>query len=399
MPRPLRILVTDGDNRAALAITRSLGRQGHRIVVGEKRLPSLAQVSRYCAERVAYPDPARDGDGFVDTLVRTVRERAIDVVMPVAEITTGLIVGHKSAFEPYCRVPFPDVEAFNRAANKVEVIALAQELEIPTPFSVVLAKSGDRPPKGNNLRFPVVVKAHRSRVSVDGGWRSTSVAYATTATELDAVLASKDPAEYPVLLQERIVGPGMGVFLCYDGGRPVAVFSHKRLREKPPSGGVSVLCESVPVHPRAKAYATTLLDHLKWRGVAMVEFKLDQADDTPKLMEINGRFWGSLQLAIDAGVDFPGMLINIAMGERVEPVESYRIGVKSRWLLGDLDALLMRLFKGADALHLGPRHPGKVRAVAEFLKFFQRDMRYEMWSSQDMRPSLHEAVRWFTRHA
>lgn len=399
MPRPLRILVTDGENRAALAITRSLGRQGHRIVVGEKTQPSLAQVSRYCAERVTYPDPTRDGPGFVDTLVRTVRDRAIDVVMPVSEITTGLIVGHKSAFEPYCRVPFPDVEAFNRAANKVEVITLAQELGIPTPLSVVLAKSGDRPPKGNKLRFPVVVKPHRSRVSVDGGWRSTSVAYATTATELDAVLASKDPTEYPVLLQERIVGPGMGVFLCYDNGRPVAVFSHKRLREKPPSGGVSVLCESVPVHPRAKTYATTLLDHLKWRGVAMVEFKLDQADDTPKLMEINGRFWGSLQLAIDAGVDFPGMLVHIAMGERVEPVESYRVGVKSRWLLGDLDALLMRLFKGADALHLGPGHPGKVRAVAEFLKFFQRDMRYEIWSSTDMRPSLHEAVRWFTRHA
>jgi predicted ATP-grasp superfamily ATP-dependent carboligase len=392
-------LVTDGENRAALAITRSLGRQGHRIVVGEKRQPSLAQVSRYCAESVTYPDPVLNGDAFVDALLRTVRDRAIDIVIPVAEITTALIVGHKSAFEPDCRVPFPDVDAFNRAANKVEVITLAQELGIPTPWSVVLAKRGDVPATRDELRFPIVVKPHRSRVLVNGRWCSTSVTYATTAMELEAILDAKDTAEYPVLLQERIVGPGMGVFLCYDRGQPVAVFSHKRLREKPPSGGVSVLCESVPVLPQAKAYATALLDRLKWRGVAMVEFKLDHRDNTPKLMEINGRFWGSLQLAIDAGVDFPGMLLCIAMGEPVAPVESYRIGAKSRWLLGDLDALMMRLFKGDDVLHLGPGHPGKVRAVAEFLKFVQRDMRYETWSRSDMRPALHEAARWFTRHA
>jgi predicted ATP-grasp superfamily ATP-dependent carboligase len=101
----------------------------------------------------------------------------------------------------------------------------------------------------------------------------------------------------------------------------------------------------VPVSPQAQLYAQALLDELRWQGVAMVEFKMDQASQTLKLMEINGRFWGSLQLAIDAGVDFPFLLLRTMADEPVEPIGTYRIGVKSRWFLGDLDALLMRLFK------------------------------------------------------
>jgi predicted ATP-grasp superfamily ATP-dependent carboligase len=394
----MKILVTDGDNRAALAITRSLGRTGHRIVVGEKTQPSLAQASRYCAESFRYPDPARDGAGFVETLLRTVRERGIEVVLPVAEITTALVVEHKSAFEAYCRVPFPEAATFNRAADKVEVMGLAEQLRIPTPISVVMEKLGEHPPWPAGLSFPIVVKPHRSRVPVDGAWRSASVTYARTETELDTIVAAKDPAEYPLLLQQRIIGPGVGLFLCYHRGARVAVFSHRRLREKPPSGGVSVLCESVPPHPRALAYAGALLDHLKWQGVAMVEFKLDLADNTPKLMEINGRFWGSLQLAIDAGVDFPSILLQTVTGERIEPVEAYRIGVKSRWLLGDLDALLLMLFKHRDELHLPPGHDGKIRSMVNFMKLWQKDLHYEILSLSDMRPGLYEAIRWFTHH-
>ena len=139
--------------------------------------------------------------------------------------------------------------------------------------------------------------------------------------------------------------------MCYQHGRLVAEFSHRRIREKPPSGGVSVLCESVPVVPQAKQYAQALLDALRWEGVAMVEFKMDMADQSLKLIEINGRFWGSLQLAIDAGVDFPALLVQTLADEPMPVIDSYRVGVRSRWLMGDFDALLMRLFKREDELH------------------------------------------------
>jgi predicted ATP-grasp superfamily ATP-dependent carboligase len=392
---PLTILVTDGDTRPALAITRSLGSKNHRVIVGAKSQPALAQVSRYCHGRFAYPDPVNDSAGFVEALLRTIRERNVDVVLPVTEITTALVVQNRAEIERYSRVPFPSVGTFNRAANKVEVLALAEKLSVPIPTGVVLTRPGERPQWPTELRFPVVVKPHRSRIMVDGRWHSTAVTYAENEAELKAVLDAKDPSEYPILLQQRIVGPGVGVFMCYQHGRLVAEFSHRRIREKPPSGGVSVLCESVPVVPQAKQYAQALLDALRWEGVAMVEFKMDMADQSLKLIEINGRFWGSLQLAIDAGVDFPALLVQTLADEPMPVIDSYRVGVRSRWLMGDFDALLMRLFKREDELHLPPGHAGKLLSILRFLKLWQKDTYNEIVRLSDLKPAWHELQRWF----
>jgi predicted ATP-grasp superfamily ATP-dependent carboligase len=83
--------------------------------------------------------------------------------------------------------------------------------------------------------------------------------------------------------------------------------------------------------------ALTILTNLKWYGVAMVEFKYDPRDNQPKLLEINPRFWGSLELAIKAGVNFPYLLYKVVMDEEIEPVMKYKLGVRCRWLLpGDL---------------------------------------------------------------
>lgn len=395
MQHPLAILVMDGDTRPALAITRSLGRKGHRVIVGAKSQPSLAQASRYCHASFTYPDPVRNSVGFVETLLRTIRERSVDVVLPVTEITTALVVQNRAEIERNSLVPFPAAAIFNRAADKVEVLALAKKLSIPIPLGVVLERPGERPIWPSGLRFPVVVKPHRSRILVDGRWQSTSVTYAESEEELQAILAAKDPSEYPILLQERIVGPGVGVFMCYQRGRQVAEFSHRRIREKPPSGGVSVLCESASVSPQAKSHAQALLDALGWEGVAMVEFKLDQADQTLKLMEINGRFWGSLQLAIDAGVDFPALLVQTLSDEPMSVIDTYRVGVRSRWLMGDFDALLMRLFKREDELHLPPGHAGKLLSILRFLKVWQKDTYNEIVRLSDLKPALHELQRWF----
>lgn len=395
MDRPLRILVTDGGSRPALAITRSLGSKGHHIVVGEKEHPSLAQASRYCAESFVYPDPIRDSVGFVETLLEAVRGKNIDVLLPVAEVTTSLVLSRKAELERLCRLPLPDIATFNLAADKVELMALADKLSVPTPISVVVRNPGERSSWPAHLQFPVVIKPHRSRVCLNGEWQPTSVSYAEGPAELEAILSSKKSYEYPLLLQQRIVGSGVGMFLCYQRGECVAVFGHKRLREKPPSGGVSTLCESVAISPEAVAHAQALLNYLKWHGVAMVEFKVDEAEKRLKLMEINGRFWGSLQLAIDAGVDFPALLLEVMGAKTVKQEGQYRLGIRSRWFVGDLDAMLMRLTKSDAALHLPPGHEGRLRSLWNFIAPGPGKTYNEIARLSDLKPAFHEVSQWF----
>lgn len=388
---PKTVLVTDGDSRAALAVTRSLGQAGYRVLVGEKRRWALAQASRYCARPVQYPDPATDPAAFVDALIALVREHAIDAIVPVADVATMVIAEHRHILEPICRLPIGDTLSVRRAADKADIVRTAQRLGVPVPQTVFLESRHGLQDCLPQLSFPVVVKAKSSRLRTATGWISSGVRYAKNADELARDVAGRHDAEFPLLLQERIDGPGMGIFLCYDRGAPVAVFSHKRLREKPPSGGVSVLSESVDVPPVARQYSEALLRELNWQGVAMVEFKVDARDGTPRLMEINGRFWGSLQLAIDAGVDFPVILLRSLEGAEPRPSPVYRTGVKSRWLLGDLDSLMSQVFGGART-----RWPwsARMRAMLHFMRLWETNLYYENPRLSDLGPWFCEMYRW-----
>jgi predicted ATP-grasp superfamily ATP-dependent carboligase len=386
----MRILVTDGENRASLAITRSLGRAGHHVFVGEKTRSSLAQASRYCVERVLYDDPVFSPDGFVDSLADAVRTHQIDVLLPVTDITTFLVTRNRARFGA-CAVPFADADIVELAADKIALMESAAHLGVPAPRSVVVSDPGNVPQ--TDFSYPLVIKPRQSRVRTGARWVSTSVGYAHDREGLLRDLAARSPHDFPLMLQERIIGPGVGVFACYHEGRPIALFSHRRLRERPPWGGVSVLAESIPMCPLARESAIRLLDGLKWHGVAMVEFKRDVRDGVPKLMEINGRFWGSLQLAVDSGVDFPRLLVQGVETGRFEPQPAYRVGVRTRWLWGDVDSLLVSLFASAAA----PEPPRRLRAAIQFLKFFGAGLHYDNPKWSDPMPFLFESYAWCRR--
>lgn len=391
----MKVLVTDGNNRAALAITRSLGRKGHLVIVGATRHPSLASSSKYCHDSFVYPSPTDNPTGFIERLIEVVREKNIDIVLPVSDVTTIPVSEHKSILEHYCKVPFPEQDAVKLAANKAQLFSVAEELGVAVPRTLLIENSTQPFVLPEEMAFPLVIKPCRSRIRTNSGWISTSVTYAKDWEELRGTIEELHPLAYPLLLQERIVGPGVGVFACYNRGKPVAFFSHRRLREKPPSGGVSVLRESIPVLPVAKDFSERLLVYLNWHGVAMVEFKLDNRDNLPKLIEINGRFWGSLQLAIDAGVDFPNLLVDTAVQKAVGPVKEYKVGVKTRWLLGDIDRLLLILFKSKSKLNLPVGHKGKIGCLLEFMKLWGDNTHYEVLSMDDFKPWLYEVGQWF----
>ncbi|WP_116813666.1 ATP-grasp domain-containing protein [Steroidobacter cummioxidans] len=389
-----RILVTDSDNRSALAATRSLGELGHTVFTASESHPSLASVSKHSAGFDAYSSPYRAPDQFAKDVAAIAARRQIDVLLPMTEITTILLTRARDLLPPTVRIPFPDADIVATAADKSKVLQLAAEIGVPIPKTLVVESPDEIEAVLQRVEYPAVFKPARSRAWNGERWISGGTAYSRTADDLRARLNNLDPAIFPVLIQERIQGPGVGVFVCCgQDSQVLATFAHRRLREKPPSGGVSVLCESAPVDPVAKEHAIHLLRSIGWRGVAMVEFKQDSRDGSLKLMEINGRFWGSLQLAIDAGVNFPRLAAEIALGQAT-PIDNYRVGVRCRWFWGDTDAMLALLFRSRSQLNLPEAHPGRWRTLLSFLKLWQPRTRYELERSGDPRPALLAAKRW-----
>jgi predicted ATP-grasp superfamily ATP-dependent carboligase len=389
-----KVLVLDGRQRSALALVRSLGRHGISITVGEDDHPCLASVSKYCRHRFTYASPSKGPRPFIDSILSELRREKYEMIFPMTDITCYLISEFRDEISEYTQVPMVDRDTFARASEKLEVIETCKGLGLPVPQTWILRERADLDKIMAELPFPVVIKPRRSRYLIDNSWILTGVDYAFSAEELCRKIDNYDRRIPLPLIQERIIGQGAGAFAIFNRGELKAIFSHKRIREKPPSGGVSVLCESAPVSPLMRDYSIKLLKALGWHGVAMVEFKIDSRDNVPKIMEINGRFWGSLQLAINAGIDFPYMLYRLTKDGDISELSDYKIGLQSRWLIGDIDHLLLIILKSPETLRLPERYPGKLKTLYEFLKFCKPNMKHEEFLYADFHPFFHEIKQW-----
>ena len=394
---PLNVFVTDGDERPALAIVRALGRSGLSVAVGSEKPACLSSSSKYCARHVVYPSPSRDPDGFERFLTTFIHREEPSVVLPVTDIATHSICALQELMGLRSATAVPPLDAFELVSDKRWLLERAARCGIRVPRTHAVQGLSALAAIENRIAYPAVVKPVRSRIRTRDGWLATGVHYASCRGELRNLFERTEYlATYPSLIQERIEGSGVGMFGLFDRGELIAEFAHVRLREKPPSGGVSVLRVSVAVDPVLREAAIRLLGPLGWHGVAMIEFKQERRTGELVLMEVNGRFWGSLQLAIDAGLDFPRLACDLALGRRPPAMPPYKVGVRNRWLLGDLDHLLLRLFKSAEALHLPAGAPSRWRAAADFLQLSGRDLHYETISRDDPGPFAYEC-RQYTR--
>jgi len=310
----------------------------------------------------------------------------------MTEISADIVLKNRSKLEGLI-IPFASYKSFENLTDKWMLFELAERLGVPSPKTYFIQSPADITALEDEFEYPIVLKPYRSRIFENGRWISGTVRYARSKSELKEIVSYSEPFnKHSFLVQEFIRGTGQGIFALYDNGRPVTFFAHRRLREKPPTGGVSVLCESIAVDDGLREIATKILDSVKWHGIAMVEFKVSD-DGTPYLMEVNARFWGSLQLAIDSGIDFPYLLYRMALGDNIACIDKYNIGIRSRWLLGDLDNLYFTI---SGTTGSASEYFSKAKAFMNFLNFFGKRTRYEVNQWGDLMPFIFELRNYLT---
>ena len=386
--KPCNILILDANQRSALAAVRSLGRiPGNIIHVADSSSEALAGASRFCHQYHQHPSPINQLEKFITWLTDFIERHEIHFLLPMTEITsrTALTIRDRLG---QCALPFAELDTVLALSDKWRLIQLANSIGINCPNTRYCANSFEllrTPPE----HFPIVVKPCLSRILHEGEWISTGVHIARDLNDLIRLTQESTYLQtHPFLLQEYIPGHGAGVFTLYRLGAPITFFAHRRIREKPPSGGVSVLSESVAASPQLVQIARKLLDHTQWHGVAMVEFRITP-DGTPYLMEVNTRFWGSLQLAIDCGVDFPKLLLQSTLSpDAPASMINYKVGQRLRWLLGDLDNLYLTL---RGSVGIG----SKLSAVLRFLTPHPFITRHEVNRWGDLQPAFFELKNYF----
>jgi predicted ATP-grasp superfamily ATP-dependent carboligase len=317
------VLVTDARYKHALAAVRNLSAHGLRIIAAApdtstRRLGALA--SRHTTARAVYPDPATCESDFIRVLGETLEMHEVDVLLPVGDATVRAVARNRSALPDRVRVPLGKWRgSIDIAADKRRSLELAERLGVPVPAMFTTP--------GHAHSYPVVVKPRAG----SGGVRYITSRAAATATF--------DPERD--LCEEYIDGVGCAYFGLFEHGAERAFFMHRRIREFPPSGGPSTAAESIN-DPELRDLGVRLLSALGWHGVAMVEFKRDRRDNTYKFMEINPKFWGSLELATAAGVEFPWLAVQLALEKRIEETPLYVAGLRFQWIVDDMRHVLAR---------------------------------------------------------
>jgi len=363
-----RVLVTDGHFRKTLAVVRSLGHKGISVTVGERTLFNTSFFSKYCVKRLVYPSPRRFPNQFIDFLLKEIKENQYDCIFPMEEETLLLVAKYHSEISQYTYLLSPDLKQIEFVRDKKNLMQFAETHGIPTPKTFQIQGTEDL--HSYSIPIPAVIKPRISSGSF-------GIVYVKRQEDLISSYQSVH-GQYPFPIIQEWIPDGEGTFgfsaLFDEASNIKAAFVHKKLRMYPVQGGPSTLREGVE-HPQIMELGVSLLKSLNWVGVGMVEFKVDPRDGIPKLMELNPRFWGSLQLAIVSGVDFPYLILKMARGESFEPILRYKAGKRCRWLLlGDI----LHFLNNPLRFHLHP----------SFFQFFDPNTSYDIISKDDPFPVI-----------
>jgi predicted ATP-grasp superfamily ATP-dependent carboligase len=380
------VLVLDAETNQALACVRSLGRAGFTVLVASHRRNPLAAWSRYCAG--AFRLDGHSLDALAAARSWAVRHD-VGCVLPLTERACLLCDADRAAWEARditvgCGAGDMLLQAFDKART-LRLAAMCDVAIPPTAFPVSYA---DCRAAAETFGYPCVVKPRFSNAWIDGRFLPVaSVAYARDPGKLEQAVVRCRQGEHWPLIQALVPGSGRGIFALCDRGDPLVWFAHERLRDVQPTGSGSSLRRSAPLDERLRAPAERLLRAMRWHGPAMVEFRVDD-DGTPVLLEVNGRFWGSLQLAIAAGVDFPRLWLALLQRTPLQPPASYAHGVTVRWLWGDIKRFLY-IMRGPPSGHSGT-YPTRLAGVRELFAAQPSGTRLEAWDRSDPWPAVGE---------
>lgn len=369
----MTVLVTYARVRSALAAIRCLGKHDIEIIAADDRAPSTSFYSKYVRSRFLYPSYKNLPHDFIASINKNIERKNIDVLMPISE-ETYIISKYKASIRK-AKVPVPDYDSITLANNKSKLLAFADSLGINIPQTYRIKKIDEITKVSEIIDYPAVIKLVEGR-------GSKGLQYVYSKSELvekykqTAKRFNLNESNYP-LIQQFLKGPGYGVSMLFNQGDARASFTHKRIREYPFNGGPSTARISTK-YPQIEKFARTLLEEMNWHGVAMVEFKYDDLTKKPYLLEVNPRFWGSLNQAISAGVEFPYLLYKMALEGDVKPVFNYAEGIKSRWFLGDCRTII-------DYIKIKD-----IAMIKDFLNFYNPNLYYDDLSFDDPLPAVAE---------
>ncbi len=341
-------LITCGHTRAGLAAVRALGRAGVAVAVAAPQRPALAMWSRYATSTLLVPDAGAEAHRFAETIADEAAGRRCHLILTATDDALWALSRWRDQLPEGARRTMPPHDAVARALDRTALHDRARALGIPSIQTLRVDVPDAVEPALRKLdalgAVPVIVRPLVPWVEREDGTRrlAQSIPVETLADVRRLLYAREDLVRAGCLLEPRPPGRWLAYGAVCDEGRVLAEVFQERLRERGDLSGVSTLARTLPVDEEVREKARAVLASLSWQGPAMVElFRGD--DGVLHIVNVIGRLWGSLQLAISAGVNVPVLCEALARGAPPPlSVQTAEAGHVWRWVVGDLEVMARR---------------------------------------------------------
>jgi len=391
-------LILGGDSAIALAVIRELGSHGVPVIVADNAPHALARHSRHVHRFIL--TPRGEDQPLARWLPSLIEESGAKLLFAIGEQAL-LELAELSEIIHGCQILTPRREQLANVLDKSRTLAIARELGFSVPESWHPVAGEDFQVRAAAVHYPVVLKwsdppALWPKLEA-AGLPFLKAEYAANPAELIECLSRYDSLGQWPMVQSWCKGYGLGQMLLMEDGQAVLRFQHRRLREYPATGGVSTLCTALPAdsHRAQMQLSERLLAALDWRGSAMVEYRYDPATGRYWLMEVNGRFWGSLSLASQCGVPFAWEAYRRAVlpdtpGHAPRPGWPLR---RARFVLPDTKRLLTLWANPALPTQSGGPRASRWRETLHWLAdFLHPRTGYYIWSWRDPAPFFMDMI-------
>lgn len=386
-PKP--ILVLDAETDQALAVVRALRRENLPVHVAGSDRWGPAFWSLRASRRFLYPSPIRFPKRFLQSIIGFVSQSHYEAVFPVSDSTITVLQRFRAEL-PKVSFVMANRKSYEKVSDKFfcQRLAVSEGLLLPETFYPESVE--DLEQRVELLGFPVVLKPRYSRFYDE---KTGAVQVGDTQlvfegkTLREAFLRLRQGDSFPCV-QKWVAGKGSGVEILLKEGRILAASCHERIREMNPLGSGSSAALSVPVRQDWVRAGAALLKGCGYEGAAMVEFRVDERTGKTWFMEVNGRFWGTLALAVASGVNFPSLVLQtVVRGKEVQPIPCYETGILMRSLWKET-LRLMTVLKGRPEEWAGP-FPSRLEALRDYWgSFFKRHQVYSDFEGMDPLPAF-----------
>ena len=396
----MQAIILDGHLKSSLSAVRSLGRAGISISVGSRRSTGMAMHSKYTKNSFVYTQPLENQDAFIENVKKeAARLGGKPLVFTFSDATFLSIYENKENLKEHITFVAPNQNSIEIAYDKALTNSLANTSDIPVIETYIPKTETELQEIAEKIPYPAVIKPRKSVTWKNGKGIFGTASFVHSTSELvEKFNTLKNLLGVEPLIQKFIDGEEYGVEMLAREGKIYAEVVHHRLKSLSPTGGASVLkktLEDGELKNRLIDYAEKLTKELSWSGPIMVEFKVDSDTRTPRLMEINGRFWGSLPLSVASGVDMPLLFFKDAESDEMQDTKIIsRTGIVTNHFLGSV-LHFVRVLTSKDRMRKY-LYPSRIQAAKDFV-FLPRGTKSDTWSFSDPLPSFIEIIDIFNR--